>query len=291
MAAMEKEVKTYKTVVPDDDIDFRISRMEYLYKTRKGQPDSPHRHDYFTIIVSIKAKGIHAIDFNSVELGSYQIHFVSPGQVHSVKEEIAPKGFVLVFSEQFLIKNNIPLYFIEELNLFNQFTFPPPLLLNQSSITQFTNICQQIEETVNSSLKFKEHAIGALLKLFLIYSNNHLSLEKSNPQEQEAGNTTLREFKKLVDQKHQQWHKTGDYAEHLNISSDYLNRLVKSLIGKTAKEYIQNRILISAKRMLYFSSSSTKEISYQLGFIEPAHFSAFFKKHTNISPSSFRQKK
>ena len=79
----------------------------------------------------------------------------------------------------------------------------------------------------------------------------------------------------------------SQYAEALHITPDYLNASLKSLTGTGAKEHIQNRILIAAKRLLKFSDLNTKEIAYELGFSEPANFSIFFKKHTGISPSKF----
>jgi AraC-like DNA-binding protein len=66
--------------------------------------------------------------------------------------------------------------------------------------------------------------------------------------------------------------------------------VVKSKLGKTTKEYIQSRILTEAKRLLYFSPLTTKEIAYELGFNEAANFSAFFKKQTSISPTVFKEK-
>jgi AraC-like DNA-binding protein len=60
--------------------------------------------------------------------------------------------------------------------------------------------------------------------------------------------------------------------------------------GKTAKEHIQARIALEAKRLLHFSDLSVKEIGFQLGFPEPANFSAFFKKCTGSSPSNFKSK-
>ncbi len=86
-------------------------------------------------------------------------------------------------------------------------------------------------------------------------------------------------------QKYSEWHLTTDYATELNVTPDYLNRVIKSLTGKTAKEFIQARIITEAKRLLYFSEMSAKEIGYNLGFSEPANFSAFFKKNTGFSPS------
>jgi len=77
----------------------------------------------------------------------------------------------------------------------------------------------------------------------------------------------------------------------LNISPDHLNRIIKAHSGKTAKELIQNRILIASKRLLYFTNLSTKEIAFELGFSEPSNFSSFFKKLSSFTPSDFREKK
>ena len=86
------------------------------------------------------------------------------------------------------------------------------------------------------------------------------------------------------------WHSVKDYSASLFVTPDYLNKVVKSLIGKTAKEYIQNRIIIAAKRLLFHTTSSNKEIAFELGFNEPDHFSSFFKKCTSMSSSVFRER-
>jgi len=63
---------------------------------------------------------------------------------------------------------------------------------------------------------------------------------------------------------------------------------VKSITGKSAKDHIQTKLIIEAKRSLLFSNVSNKELSYQLGFEESAHFNNFFKKITGQTPSEFR---
>jgi AraC-like DNA-binding protein len=131
-------------------------------------------------------------------------------------------------------------------------------------------------------------AIGAWLKLLLLYCHHHCTLSESDPQQLEAGQALLKRFKQLVEQHYQTWHSSTAYAQALYISADHLNRSIKTLVGKTAKAYIQERLTIAAKRLLYFSELTTKEIGYELGFSEPANFSAFFKRNTGVSPSQFR---
>jgi AraC family transcriptional regulator, transcriptional activator of pobA len=282
-------VKTYEVVnKADSSLSFGISKMEEIYLKHKGKPDEPHRHDYFTVLIVQTAKGKHFIDFSEYALADNQIFFISPGQVHQVIEEQASVGFSMVFSHQFLVKNNIPVRFIADLNLFNDFGESPPLMLNEAELAKVNGYAKEIFELNQSDIAFKYEAIGSLLKLILIQCNNICSLPKAPEQSLAGQSSILSQFKTLIDEHHQTWHTTTEYADALNISPDHLNRVVKMQTGKTAKEHIQSRIIVAAKRYLYFSELSTKEIGYTLGFSEPANFSAFFKNCVGTSPSKFR---
>jgi len=83
-------------------------------------------------------------------------------------------------------------------------------------------------------------------------------------------------------------HMVSDYADEMAVTSDYLNKTVKNLTGKTAKDHIQSKLITEAKRSLLFSNISNKELAYELGFEESAHFNNFFKKITGQTPSEFR---
>jgi AraC family transcriptional regulator, transcriptional activator of pobA len=282
-------LKTYNQINREDkSLSFGISRMEDIYEKRNGLVDVPHRHNYYTVLFTIKAKGKHIIDFKSYLLSDNQIFFIRPGQVHQVIEYKKSIGFSIVFSNQFLVQNNIPICFIDDLNLFNDFGETPPLSLNEDGLKKLKKYVEEIWSVDQSDISFKPEAIGALLKLMLICCNNLSPISKLDFQSFESGNTVLETFKSLVNKNYTIWHNTRAYANKLNITPDHLNRVVKSLTGKTAKEHIQSRIIIATKRLLYFTNLSSKEIGYKLGFSEPANFSAFFKKCTGTSPSKFK---
>lgn len=288
-----KDIKTYRQVNKRDrTINFAITRMESFYEISQGQVYPPHRHDYYTVIITKDANGKHFIDFNEYDLLPNQIFFVSPGQVHQVVEHQKSIGYVITFSPQFLINNHIPLTFISDLNLFNDYGQSPPLAVEDSVLQIISSYCEELLSIVQADIKFQNQAIGAYLKLLLIQSNNICSLpQHDNPQIIEAGYTILKKFKDLVEDHFVEWHHSTQYAQQLHITPDHLNRTIQSLTGKTAKVYIQTRICIAAKRMLYFSDLSTKEIGYKLGFSEASNFSTFFKKNTHQSPTAFRKSK
>lgn len=282
-------VKTYRQVNQSDStLSFGISKMEEIYAKRKGKPDVPHRHDFYTILVVKQATGNHIVDFKTHTLSKNQVYFISPGQVHQLSEEGPSIGFSIVFSEDFLALNNILVDFIEDINLFHEFGNSPPLQIDDQAMEKLDSFAMEMLSYFESNRSYRFEAIGALLKLLLISCHNLCSLNQLDTQTLESGGTLLRSFKQLVNQKFKEWHHTSTYADALNITPDHLNRVVKSLTGKTAKEHLQSRLTTEAKRMLYFSSLSNKEIAYELGFSEPGNFSSFFKTCTGVSPSKFK---
>lgn len=284
-------VKTYHNVNSiNENVSFGISKMEDVYAKRNGKVDEPHRHDFFTVLVINKAKGTHKIDFNSYDLGSSQIYFVSPGQVHQVIEEEASKGYAMTFSTQFLIENSIQLSFIESLNLFHDYGQSPPLTPDEAQYIKVESYAIEVFNLYHGAANLKEQSIGAFLKLFLIECNNICSINPIESNSVTSKNHTIGKFKRLVNESYKSAHSISYYADQLFITPDHLNRIVHTTIGKTAKEYIQSRIITEAKRLLYFSHLSNKEIGFELGFNEPANFSAFFKNCTGLSPSNFQKK-
>jgi AraC family transcriptional activator of pobA len=101
----------------------------------------------------------------------------------------------------------------------------------------------------------------------------------------------LRKFNLLVEMNFRTQHSVSYYAEQLNRSPKTLSNLFALYNHKTPIQIIQERILIEAKRLLFYTDKSAKQITYELGFDDAAYFSNYFKKHTSFSPSEFRSSK
>ncbi len=287
---MHTEIKTYSlTNQGGEHVEFIIKNVGDIYESMNGEPDHPHRHDYFTLLLIENAKGRHIIDFKEFELSGHSVSFIYPGQVHQVIATEKPVGWVINFSRLFLIKNNIPDQMINDVYLYNKFGETPPLSINEDQWKVYLDIIRQILQYSNLQIIYKYEALGVFLKLLLIQSNNHCSLQKDKDlQSIEVGNQLVRNYKKLIEKHYKEYHKVSDYADILSVTSDYLNKSVKSFTGKSAKEYITDRILLEAKRILLFTEQTNKELAYDLGFEEPSHFSNFFKKSNGVSPIDFR---
>ena len=284
------EIKTYQ--FSDSSVDnelFALKKMEDIYLISNGESDSPHRHNYYTIIFIERGKGTHFVDFTEYVVEDNTLYFILPDQMHQMKLTEVPRGWVMIFTEEFLIANSIPDKLINDIYLFNDYGQSPPLALNEAQMNVYLSLVTQMEQFSSSLEKYTLEAIGSLVKLFLIQSNNHCSLYKqNNPQLIETTNHLLRSFKRLLNQHYSTKHMVSDYADMLAVTADYLNKTVKGITGKSAKEHIQSKIATEAKRSLIFTNLSGKELAYELGFDESAHFNNFFKKTTGFTPSEFR---
>ncbi len=98
----------------------------------------------------------------------------------------------------------------------------------------------------------------------------------------------VRQFNVLVEQHFRKQHTVAAYAAMLNKSPKTLSNFFALYNAKTPLEVIHDRIDLEARRLLIYTEKSVKEIGYELGFEEHTHFSNFFRKHNNISPSDFR---
>jgi AraC-like DNA-binding protein len=269
---------------------FVIKTMEEVDRHLGGITDHPHRHNYYTVIWSFTATGKHIIDFKEYPIDPHHIFFVSPDQVHQVITNPDPTGFVILFTPEFLEKNSIREDFIANLKLFQKSDETPPLPLHDTMIGKLKAFADQMYAAFHSENDMRFETIGAYLKLFLIECNGHcLLFPGSNTQTIEVGKTLVRRFKAEVEKHFAEWHQVKDYAETMNVSPNYLNEVIKSAINISAKDYIQNRILLEAKRMIVFTGKSSKEIGYQLGFDDPSHFSKFFKSNTGLSLQEFKE--
>lgn len=286
---MQDPIQNLDLTYQGQPASFVIKTMEEIDRLQGGIADLPHRHNYFTIIHSYTARGKHIIDFKEYSIEPDEIFFVSPQQVHQVITEPEPTGMVILFTPEFLASNSIQEDFISNIRLFRDCMDTPPLPISGPMSDRLKNFALEMQDAFLSDHPMKSETAGAYLKLFLIECNNHCSLHPvGNTQRIEVGRNLVRSFKKLVEQHFAEWHQVQDYASDLKVTAGYLNEVIRDALHVSAKDYIQNRLVLEAKRMALYTTKSSKEIGYDLGFEDPSHFSKFFKSKARISLAEFK---
>jgi len=142
---------------------------------------------------------------------------------------------------------------------------------------------------------FTKHAetsrsLGLLLKSLTI-EMAHIweSLTEAPVSCDSRSNRMTEEFVSLVAQHHIEHRDLAFYASKLGITPKYLSEAIKKASGKSAVEWISNYIILEAKFYLKHTTVNIKQIAYELKFDSHAEFYSYFKRHTGLSPSKFRE--
>ncbi len=273
-----------------DGLPFTLKTMEEIYDVSEGKTDVPHRHDYYTVVWVIEAEGLHHIDFIDYKLDTNQVYFIHPEQVHAISLNKRPRGIVLTFTSDFLIESGIDEKFVLDLKLFESCTNNPPIEIGATIGNRLNLIVEQLNYEIKKLDSYNYAAIGSLLKLFLIECYRSSDEEKNRKKLRLAGSIDLvSRFKSLVESNFKKMQKVKDYAAMLVVTPNYLNEVISQATGKSAKEYIQDRIILEAKRLIVFSELNLKQIAFELGYEDYAYFSRVFKNHQKITFSRYEK--
>jgi AraC-like DNA-binding protein len=245
----------------------------------------PHRHHYYEMFFFMQGGGIHEIDFESIEVKALNIHFISPGQIHLLKREPNSYGYVIHFTPEFL-------YLTQSNKKTNAYCFlnnsisKKNIELKESEFQELISLLNIIRKETKSNSLDKYAILRSYLEIILLKCKTYHEIysTKTNIKEEPLINT----FKNLIEKQYKQYHLVKEYANELAVSAEYLNQLVSKQTGKTAHEWIHERILLEAKRLLWYSNMTVKEIAFELNFSDSSYFNRFFKKNIQLSPFEFR---
>ncbi|MDN5202340.1 AraC family transcriptional regulator [Fulvivirgaceae bacterium BMA10] len=279
--------------IPDPCIEFSGFKLYSLkslaqnataYPKFPVQTDIPHRHDFYEMCIFYKGEGTHEIDFSKFPINNYSVHFVTPGQVHLISNHQHAQGYILAFTEEFVALNKKPVEVkIGEL--------PSPYLdMNKHEFKFVWNILDAIMHEYSHPGEESEEIIKSYLHILILKSKNlYGKTEKTKKKINPNTNTIFRSFKDLVEKNYRTNQLVNFYADHLNISPSHLNKISKKICGRTAGNFIHDRVILEAKRLLVFSDMTSQEIAYHLMYNDPSYFSRIFKRKTGYSPTRFRE--
>ena len=200
------------------------------------------------------------------------------------------KGYVLLFKEEFLNRYLNENEVAKTIQMFNELLVSPKTQLNGYEFKEVTNLLTKIN---NEFLKVSDD-----YSLRIIRSHLHILITlihriKSRGYDKVQLSNYLRDFIKfqdILEKNYSKSKKVNFYADKLGFSSKKLNSIVKYITNKSVKEFIDDVIIIKAKKYLLYSDLSVKETAFKIGFNDPSNLYKYFKKHTNLTPEGFRKR-
>ncbi len=221
--------------------------------------------------------------------------FVAPGQVMEVETDgqvYQPKGYALVFHPDLIHGTSLA----NSINDYNFFSYHANEALHLSErerqivLDCFSKIEYELQQNID---KHSKKLIASNIELFLnycerFYNRQFITRDNVNKGILERFEELLNSYFSSDKPRNIGLPSVAYFADELHLSANYFGDLIKKETGKSAKEYIHDKIIDVAKNKIFVSDKTVNEIAFELGFKYPQHFSRLFKNETGYTPNEYR---
>jgi AraC-like DNA-binding protein len=250
------------------------------HKVEIYAPRRPVFHEF----IAVKAGTVRcSVDFNEFRVPAGSWLWMRPGQIHRYMGDLTQaEATVVLFTADFPDASTREAV---GLDLRVQHRPLTPVGAQKASLEGTLRLLEDeagrlADLPLEAHIDVMRHLLGVIL-LRLTHLNG-------GPGSPATANEVFQRFQQAVDEDLSAGHRVADYAARLGYSVRTLTRATRAATGCGAKRYIDDQILLEAKRMLSHTDSPPSAIAERLGFAYSTSFSAFFQQRTGMPPTAFR---
>src|SRR5215210_1465353 len=253
--------------------------------------DHLQRNNYYSLIWIKEGTGKLKTGFSEYNFEQNSLFSFAPYQPFLFSSQLI-KGVAIYFHSDFFCIHKHQTEVTCNGVLFNNIYDTPFFSVDENLEATLNGVIEQIKSEIQNPGIAQYELLISFMKIFLIAASRvkgqqqpytlQLKYVKKEP-------FILQDLKDAIEKEFKSKHAPGDYAVLLNISLDALTKITKTHFNKNLTNLITERIIIEAKRELYLTNKSIKEIAYELGYEDEYYFSRLFKKNASISPQMYRE--
>jgi len=253
--------------------------------------------DFFSISLKRGISGKLFYGQKDYDFDEGVLFFIAPNQVFKIETNTYPtaerSGWMLLIHPDFIWNTSLAKT-IKQYEYFG-YSVNEALFLSEKEEATINTIIQNIQEEYHSNIdNFSQQIIISQIETLLnyaerFYHRQFITRKKANHEILERLEDLLTDYFNNENLLQKGLPTVQFISEKLNISSNYLRGLLKTLTGKSTQQHIHDKLIDKAKDKLSTTSLSVSEIAYELGFEHPQSFSKLFKTKTALSPLAFRQ--
>jgi AraC family transcriptional regulator, transcriptional activator of pobA len=253
--------------------------------------DHLQRNNYYSLIWVREGTGKLKTGFSEYGFEQNSLFSFAPYQPFLFLSKLI-KGIAIYFHSDFFCIHKHQTEVTCNGVLFNNIYDKPFFSVDENLEATLNGIIEQIRSEFQNPGFAQYELLISFMKIFLIVASR--SKGQQQPHTTQLEDVTkepfiLQDLKDTIEKEFKWKHAPKDYADMLNISLNALTRMAKTHFNKTLTNLITERIIIEAKRELYLTTKSVKELAYELGYEDEYYFSRLFKKNANISPQMYRE--
>ncbi|WP_369373952.1 AraC family transcriptional regulator [Streptomyces sp. cg36] len=241
----------------------------------------PHRHTFYEIVHVTGGTGAHVLDFARFALRPPHLGVIAPGQVHQWDCADGPDGWVILFTDDFLLDHP------DDRALLRGLGPRPWLALDEDAHAWTSSLVAEMYEEYRTGAEGFHGVLRALLHV-LVVRTARLPGPRGGEEVARAGGVAGA-FTALVARTEELPPSVRACADRIGVSVGYLNEAVKEATGRTPGELIRQARTHEAKRLLLHTELTVRQVAARVGFGDPAYFCRFFRRETGTSPGDFRR--
>lgn len=265
--------------------------FKLCYFERNNPFDHLDKHNYYSLIWIQQGSGIIKADFNTYNFTANTLLSFSPHQPFLLEANNPLSGLVINFHPDFFCIHKHHKEVACHGVLFNNIYNPPFVNVDAKAHNNFNIVVEQIKTEMQNPALAQYELLVSYLKIFLITASRLKTEQQSEIQKERYDAEEpfiLQNLKNYIEIHYKTKHSASEYADMLAITPKALTKLTKAHFNKTLTDLISERIIIEAKRELYLTNKTVKEIAFELGYNDEYYFSRFFKKNAEVSPQLYR---
>ncbi|UZJ31282.1 helix-turn-helix domain-containing protein [Streptomyces endophytica] len=249
------------------------------------QLSTPHRPGFHHLLLLDRGRLVHSVDFREHALAPGDLLWSRPGQVQHFGDLTGAEGRLVLFEAGFLDPATAAAARIED-------WYGPPVRHPRGAAARrvaeaMGQLHQEFGALGGLPLEVHLEVLRHLLAV-LVLRAAHPDGAAGDAGSRPAGETYLR-FRDAVERGFTRSRRVGDYARALGYAPRTLSRATEATAGVGAKEFIDRRVVLEAKRLLAHGDQSAARIADRLGFADATNFSKFFQRRTGRTPIAFRE--
>lgn len=249
-------------------------------------PEKPHQLRFYNITIYTHGESKQLVDFKWYPVKKNSVIYLTKDQVNAYSFTPGLRGYCILFTQKYF--EQCFSHISKELiyRIFNHYIFSPNIQIPEEN--DFTDYFKLFYKEFSSEPKFEKATILSSLFSILLVKLEELKQKSEPPIPDSPKFLLISKFISLVKDNYKENRNAEFYSRQLLITYKHLNVSCKEILNKTAKQFIDDFIILEAKRKLINSEIKSTELAYTLGFEEPTNFTKYFKKRTGMTPNSFK---
>lgn len=284
--------------IVNDNLSDDLFIAEMHYESKMDIIEYPCRFHGYIAFFCIKGEFEVEINLKKFTIRKDSMFIYTPGNIVRVtnidpREKESVHFVVVAISEDLMSSTRF--YFSKLYNESLRLLESPCVVINENERGLYRKYFDLIQEVSKMRMPNMRESVTALISsIFYLMGamwTDRLTAAKKNGGDEMSTRSkiVLEDFLLLVRDYHTKERSLSFYADKLYLTPKYLSKLIKSVSGKSAHEWIDSFVILEAKNLLKYSDMSIKSIVYDLNFPNQTTFYRFFKTKTGMTPSEYRK--